>query len=802
MQRALYAPQQPPYTAIQTMLRIRSIYQSRLLSLTVIFLAALAVLPAAGAQESAQQPAEKPASRAADPAAKPSAKSGEKKYENAAPENPAQIELLETRVRFEQNGDSRKEVHARVNINSELGVRQFARLNFDYNRSFESIELPLVRITHASGGTADILPSAITDNPNPAVVDAPAYQDVRVKSVRILGLEPGDILEYRVITTVTKPPFAPDFWLDHTFDRTGVVTEERFQVALPASILASSPLIVVKDKTVRQRLESRLYPEPGCGMCVSPDYSQPIDLSGVDLSLLVPAHPNRVERPAKPVKPAEIPPPLQPQPDEQLPPVEFGKFQLLVKPFASNASIEKSGEGSDALTTYTWTHSATALAEDPEKDSSALEDLPDVEIGKTSAWPRLSYQLFVALSLPPQLPEAVSKLSQQLTSQADTPRAKAESIYDFVSQKIRTIDLPLGATGFKPRALTEILSSGYATPEDKFFLFKALAKAASVESAAVLIGPSKRIIALLANPAAFSHLVIGVDDRWFDPSLEVAPFGALPASYRGSTGLFLGIDTGYLVDLPEASMIEEIPKDLPFSSTQRVNLTASLDTEGKLTAKVHYALRGDNELLLRVAFHKTPKDKWKDLATLLAISDGFRGRIDSISTSDPYATREPFTVDYEITMPKFVDWSKKPVRIPALLPQVALPDPPAKPIAGSAVSPIELGTPLDVETSMTLHLPPGTTAQTPTGISVARDYATFSSQYSAKNSAATASRHIHFLLREVPSARVADYNAFLRAVQNDSAQDFTLERAESSPAKTNPATPVTAAPPNPAPHNR
>src|SRR6201993_4362908 len=93
----------------------------------------------------------------------------------AEPPNAAQIELLETKYRFETNGDSRKEVHALVKINSELGVRQFARLNFDYNRSFQSVEIPLVHITHANGGTSDILPSAISDAPNPAVEKFPAY---------------------------------------------------------------------------------------------------------------------------------------------------------------------------------------------------------------------------------------------------------------------------------------------------------------------------------------------------------------------------------------------------------------------------------------------------------------------------------------------------------------------------------------------------------------------------------------------------------------------------------------------------
>jgi hypothetical protein len=150
-------------------------------------------------------------------------------------ELPALIELLETRVRFEANGDSRKEVHTRVHINNELGARQFARLAFDYNRSFQQIEFALVRVTHSDGGIADILPSAISDQPNPAVVDAPAYQDVRVKSLRILGLAPSDTLEYRVVTTTSHHPLAPDFWVDHTFDRSGILSQELFEIDLPTS---------------------------------------------------------------------------------------------------------------------------------------------------------------------------------------------------------------------------------------------------------------------------------------------------------------------------------------------------------------------------------------------------------------------------------------------------------------------------------------------------------------------------------------------------------------------------------------
>jgi hypothetical protein len=709
-----------------------------------------------------------------EPSEKPREKNQHKSLATPAAKIPAEIELLETRIRFEPNGDSRKEVHARVKINDELGARQFARLNFDFNRAFEQIEIPLVRITHPSGGTADVLPSAITDNPNPAVVNAPAYQDVRVKSVRILGLAPGDSLEYRVITTVSHHPLAPGFWLDHNFDRTGVVLKETFQVTLPASAMAEPPIIVVKNEAVKKQLESRLYPEPGCGLCGRPNLLPQIDPSLLKLSnpKQKSAAPGNASRPSAPATP------------DELPALEPGKIQLLLKPSASQVSIEKSGEPASTQISFTWRLTHDAAEPVPSQETSALDDVPDIEIAKNSQWPALSYQLFKAFSLPSELPDQVLKLSQQLTASADKPIAQVERIYDYVSQKIKTVDLPLGATGFKPHPLLEIISSGSATQEDKFFLFQALAKAANLDAQAALVGPSKKVTSLVATPAAFAHLLVGNSacNCWLDPALEVAPFGSIPASYRGASALIVGVDNGPLTDGPLSSMIEPILSGLPFASTQQVSIRGTLDADGKLTAKAHYSMRGDNELLLRVAFHQSGVEKRADVAQLLALSDCFRGKISNVTTSDPYATHDPFTVEYEITQPKFVDWSKKTVGIPALLPLLGLPEPPAKPAAGASPLPIDLGDPLDVEVTATVQLPAGTSAHIPTGTSVARDFATYTSEYSAKDATVTASRHLNFILKEIPAGRAADYNAFLRTVQNDESQSFSLERANTTPA--------------------
>src|SRR5467141_1165246 len=361
---------------------------------------------------------------AQQPVQKPREKTSEKKAEKAAPSekeaNPAQIELLETRYRFEANGDSRKEVHARVHINSELGVRQFARLNFDYNRAFQSIDIPLVRITHPSGGTADILPSAITDNPNPAVINAPAYPDVRVKSVRVLGLAPGDNLEYRVITNSSHHPLAPDFWLDHSFDRTGVVSQEIFELDLPAS----------------RKPEIRINPAT---RAVSTDKLGDGEAARITYRW------------------------------ERMPLDATSRFQ-------TQAKESQESEPDVALSTEGWEHLSVRLDELLRPGAKPLE--------KIGTYEESTQELFRKRTVAPE----IARKALELTKAAETNKGRLEAIYDFVSQNITTIDLPLGSTGFAARPANDVLADGYATPEDKFVLFAALGAALKLGAGAALTG--------------------------------------------------------------------------------------------------------------------------------------------------------------------------------------------------------------------------------------------------------------------------------------------------------------------------
>ena len=591
----------------------------------------------------------------------------------APDKNAAQIELLETKYRFEPNGDSRKEVHARVRINNELGARQFARLNFDFNRSFQSVEIPLVRVTHASGGTVDILPSAITDNPNPAVVDYSAYHDVRVKSVRILGLQPDDLLEYRIVTTTTHHPLAPDFWLDHAFDRSGVVSREIFELQLPTGL----------------PLQMKVNPE-------------------------IPQEASRSPR-------------------------------------------------KDAHSVYRWSQKLS-----PPSSQSETRG-PDIMISTFDSWDRLASKL--ADFFFPNRADVEAMKQRALQISQGTAENAGEKYYEFVSQKIKTIDLSLDATGYKSRRPSEILQSAVATAEDKFVLFAAL----SGMTKAGLVSDTLQQSREIPSPAHFSYLVTlgegaGSPLRWLDLNTEVAPIGLVPAQLHGKPT--------FVIEWPAKESLrshwEPLVDNPFFPSSQQVNCIGTLDKDGNLSAKVHYRMRGDNELLLRVAFHKSEKEKWKDVAQMLALSDGFRGQIVNVKASDPYASKEPFTVEYVISQPKFVDWSKKIVRIPALLPLAGLPD--TAPAAQfEARKPIELGTPLAIDLEATVELPAGATAQAPIGTTVNRDYATFTSRYSVQGNTLHASRSLHFISSELPASRASDFTAFLHAVQSDQSQLFTVQ---------------------------
>ncbi|HYA96996.1 MAG TPA: DUF3857 domain-containing protein [Methylomirabilota bacterium] len=595
------------------------------------------------------------------------------------------VELLETRVRFASDGTSRREVHAIVRIRTEAAARQFSRLSFDYNRGFEHIDFSLVRITHAGGGTADILPSAVTEQVLPAAANAPDFADLRRKSVRILGLQPGDLLEYRVVTQVEYSPFAPDFFFAHNFAREDVA-RETLEIELPAA----------SEATMHLSAQARAY------------------------------------------------------------------------------ATERRGAGTDERIAHTWRRPVPAKTGEAGAPgvrwSPAGPAEPDVSLATFSGWAGLLMAL--QKLLPPGTPEpGIAAKAEELTKGMTAEGEKLETLYQFTSQRVATVAVPLGATGLRTRRAAEVLAAGYGTEEEKVALLRDLAAAAHIPAEAVFPLADASYTTALPVPGYFSavllHAELGATTVWLDPSREVAPYRMIAANLRGKPALRTA---------PESNMgiFERVPLELPFPAMQRLGVTATVRPDGSLHAKVSYTLRGDDELLLREAFHKAKKESWSELGAALAQAGGFRGRIARTDASDPSKTDEAFRVEYELTQDRFVDWTKAAAGVRVPMPVLRLPDAPASPGAGEHAAKIEFGTAVEASAECWLELPPGTEVHAPAGISVARDYATYSSEYKTEGTKLHVSRVLRFILREIPGERAADYAAFYRAVESDENQAFAV----------------------------
>jgi len=413
---------------------------------------------------------------------------------------------------------------------------------------------------------------------------------------------------------------------------------------------------------------------------------------------------------------------------------------------------------------YSWKRLNAAPA--PRHSGENTPRTPDVALTSFASWQELgkwfasNAKAATAIS-----PELVAK-AQQLTAANRTGAEKIRAIYDFVAKQIRLVRIPPEQTQYRIHDAAKILAAGYGDAYDKCGLLVALLQADGIAADVALAPAAEKWDAQFPWPGEIGTAVVVAhlagDDFWMDPSRDTIPFRLLLPNARGKEALVASSSV--------APHFEKTPLDPPFPSRQNVSISAQISSLGRLTAQVRYELRGDNEFALRTAFESTPQAEWNGLTQTMATLDGLHGTVSNAQPSDPADTREPFTIDFTLTAPNFLDWSQKSTLLPILLPTFGLPNPPA-----NAAQPVQLGSPLDVSATLRLKLPANDFIHAPVGAGVTRDYAVYQSQYSATEHTLTAKRTLRFIARELPAARREDYRAFAEAVQADQAQGLAVK---------------------------
>jgi tetratricopeptide (TPR) repeat protein/transglutaminase-like putative cysteine protease len=426
----------------------------------------------------------------------------------------------------------------------------------------------------------------------------------------------------------------------------------------------------------------------------------------------------------------------------------------------------------DGWTSYRWKHTNLTRTGEEEskkkKPQRAEAKAPAVQLTTFASWKEVAEwyaKLERGRTQPtPEIRAKTQELIQGRTDELD----KMDALYEYVSKNIRYVSLSFGLGRYQPHSAAEVFANQYGDCKDKNTLLTAMLDAAGIQADAVLIPFSRKLDLSVPSPSQFDHLITAVPKGneliWMDSTAEVAPFRLLSRTLRDKSAL--------LVPPDGAGKIVETPADPPFPSVQRVEIEARVSDLGKLEAKFHYVLRGDNEFALRAAFRRTPETQWKQLAQTIASLDGLKGEVTSVKPSDPSETKDPFVLDLEFSQANFLDWSSRKAKVPLPLPSIGLPD-----VSEDNAEPIELGSPLDVITTLKLTLPETFTAQAPVAVGVKRDYAEFRSSYRFENHTLDVERSVDFKMRSLPAARTGDYMAFARAVESDESQVLVAENS-------------------------
>ncbi len=604
------------------------------------------------------------------------------------------VEQMHSRYSFESDGTGRKEVIARIRVQSEAGVQQWGQLQQGYNSANERVEIAYVRVRKADGTVVKAGDDAVQDLSAPVEHEAPVYTDYRQKHITVPGLRPGEELEYDIVTIIHTPLAAGQFWAEYEFDKNSINLEESLDVDVPSSRTLKLKCKPGMDPKITEEKGRRVY--------------------------------------------------------------HWSSHHLEREDDSAKADKDKDKK---------------------KKKHRPEDDRPDIQLTTFESWEQIG-RWYAALEKDRRAPTPeVRAKAEELTKGLTTDMEKTEALYDFVAKNFRYVSLSLGVGRYQPHAASEVLHDQYGDCKDKHTLLASLLEAEGLHADSVLINSSRKLDPDVPSPSQFDHVITMLprdnngtkEEVWMDTTAEVGPFRLLAYSLRKKQALVIPP-----VDPPSnvAPHLEETPADTPMPDTEFSHIEGKINDIGKLEAHVQYAFRGDEELMLRSVFRRVPEANWPRVADNL--NAGLGGEITNLKISDPAATREAFTMSYDVSRTNFLDWSKKKTEIILPLVQFNLPEVNADDSDPDA-EPVKLGPKSEYTYEIRLELPAKYTAHAPLAISLKRDYAEYIATYKLEGNTFTASRKLALRQDELPVARAADFDSFRRAVGADLAQQLSVE---------------------------
>jgi len=426
---------------------------------------------------------------------------------------------------------------------------------------------------------------------------------------------------------------------------------------------------------------------------------------------------------------------------------------------------------------YRWTSSHLQREDDDNKNKDNAKDRKkkydaehlDIQLTTFVNWEQVGLW-YAGLEKDRRVPSPeVRAKADELTKGLSDDLDKVQALYDFVAKNFRYVSLSLGAGRYQPHAATDVLHNQYGDCKDKHTLLASLLEAEGFHASSVLINSTRKLDTDVPSPAQFDHVITLLpmphEEVWMDTTSEVAPFRLLAYTLRHKQAL--------VIPASGPPHLEETPADTPMPDSEVAEIDGKINDIGKLEAHVHYSFRGDEELMLRSIFRRFPESQWQRVVE--NVNAGV-GEVTNLKISDPAATREPFTMAYDISKPNYLDWSRKKSELALPLCQFNLPDlSDADDSDEATAEPLKLGPKAEYAYKIRLQIPAKYNAHTPLPFSLKRDYAQYEATYKLEGNTLQAARTLVIAQDELPEQRAPDYQSFRHAVNSDLAQLLSLE---------------------------
>ena len=146
---------------------------------------------------------------------------------------PFVMELISSKMVFENDGTSTLEVTIRVRIQSQAGLQAVGLLSFPYASAIETLDILRVRVTKPDHRVIETPLENVLEMPAEITRQAPFYSDVKEKQIAVKGLEVGDTLEFSRREHLHTPLDPGQFWYTYSFFRAGIVLEETLEISMP-----------------------------------------------------------------------------------------------------------------------------------------------------------------------------------------------------------------------------------------------------------------------------------------------------------------------------------------------------------------------------------------------------------------------------------------------------------------------------------------------------------------------------------------------------------------------------------------